>query len=360
MDAGSEIFLNYGEGWFQERGYDLQEPPTGRRPVEWLRQHGYCLDSIVPGKSNIRGAGRGVFAGRFLDEGEIVAPVPLLTVTVDSLQTIKEHESGRIVVMDQLLRNYCFGHANSSILLYPYCGTVNLINHGSAKDANVKLQWSDLSAASLQLPISRLKETSPQLLMELVAIRPIEEGEEILLDYGKDWEDAWDRHVCRWLPEGVINVVSSQMANQDPSNQIIRTAAEQQVHPYPDNLFTSCFYHFNVEDHRDAEINVWRSPPGLMTHSRNVRPCVVMDRHTAHDGELLYTVRMFNRPGLTPSARLPKGKPHIVTGVPRSSIEFSDKLYTTDQHLESAFRKEIGLSIFPQQWMDLDDFNTNL
>ena len=131
MDAGSEIFLNYGEGWFRERGYDLQEPPTGRRSVEWLRQHGYCLDtSIVPGRSKIKDAGRGVFASRFLKEGEIVAPVPLLTVTVDSLKTIKEHESGRIVVTDQLLRNYCFGHTNSSILLYPYWGTINLVNHG--------------------------------------------------------------------------------------------------------------------------------------------------------------------------------------------------------------------------------------
>ncbi len=90
-----------------------------------------------------------------------------------------------------------------------------------------------------------------------------------------------------------------------------------------------------------------------MNQSRNLRPCVVMDHHVGNDGELLYTVRIFNRPGLSPSTRVPTGKPHIVTGVPRFAIVFSDKLYTSDQHLENAFRQEIGLSIFPDQWKDL-------
>jgi hypothetical protein len=109
------------------------------------------------------------------------------------------------------------------------------------------------------------------------------------------------------------------------------------------------------EDHIEQEISVWRPSAGLIATTRNLRPCVVLDRHVGSDDELLYTVRMFNRPGLTPSARLPKGKPCIVTGVPRYAIEFSDKLYTTDQHLENAFRKEIGMSVFPSKWMDLGE-----
>ena len=45
---------------------------------------------------------------------------------------------------------------------------------------------------------------------------------------------------------------------------------------------------------------------------------------------------------------IPKSELHIVTHVPRSAIRFVDVQGTTDQHLEGAFRKEIGLDVFPK------------
>ena len=66
-------------------------------------------------------------------------------------------------------------------------------------------------------------------------------------------------------------------------------------------------------------------------------------------------VQIRNRPNLAPDARVPTGQVHIVTQVPRHAIRFTDKIYTTDPHLPTAFRHEIHLpdDVFPEQWKDL-------
>lgn len=358
--AGSEIYVNYGEGWFKERGYGNQQLPVGKHPVEWLRKTGYCLDNIFPGNSKVQNAGRGAFARRDLEVGAIVAPVPVLPLLSDSLKTAKEHElTGRVVVTDQLLRNYCFGHQNSSLLLYPYSSMINLINHSPTTEANVRLQWSEESTHLFDKSIAELQGPSSRLLLELVATKPIRKGDEILLDYGESWEQSWHAHVKNWkIPRLETFYVSSQDANKDNAHATLRTAAELQSNPYPDNLFTSCYYRLNadrdtVPSSNERQVIQWIETPTLTAESRNLRPCLVLDRYLSSLGDIRYTVRVFNRPGLSPSERIPTGRPFIVAGVPRYAIEFSDKLYTTDQHLENAFRKEIGLDVFPSQWMDL-------
>ena len=46
----------------------------------------------------------------------------------------------------------------------------------------------------------------------------------------------------------------------------------------------------------------------------------------------------------------------LLLGIPREAFRFVDRPYTSDVHLEGAFRKEIGLDetgIFPEAWLDL-------
>ena len=360
LEKGSEIFVNYGEGWFKERGYVDQPLPAGRRSSSWLREHGYCLDNLFPGESRLQHAGRGAFASRDLQTGNVIAPVPVLALTSESLKMAKEHEAtGQVVITEQLARNYCFGHRNSSRLLFPYSPMVNLINHGSEGTSNVKLRWSEASVLLIQ--VNELQELTSRLLLELVATRPIDQGDEILLDYGAEWESAWKDHVEHWQPPRA-RYVSSHDMNRDEEHRILLTPAELQIDPYPDNIFTSCYYRLSVElnlanTDNPSQVLQWRKSPGLMEGPRYLRPCAVLDRHPVgkdRQGEFLYTVRIFNRPGLDPSERVPKGRPYILKGVPRYAIEFSDKLYTTDLHLENSFRKEITLDVFPNQWMDIN------
>jgi len=288
---------------------------------------------------------------------------------------VKQHESGRLVQTQQLLLNYCFGHFNSSVLLLPYSNTVNLINHPENGVPNVRLRWSESSYRFFDKPLSVLQESSSHLLLELVALRDIEEGEEVLLDYGEDWVSAWEKHVKDWeVDMSALTITTSQEMNQ--KHTILRTLTEQSDYPYPENIFTSCFYSYSqrsstVDPHLDSSkgghqqqvmTDEWRYFKGIY-ETRNLRPCLILDRQESHlkegeksSDEIYYTVRLMNHPGLAENERIPRGVSYIVTKIPRRAVRFSDKLYTTDQHLENAFRHRMGLGdLFPDQWMDLSE-----
>ncbi|MGH7973906.1 MAG: hypothetical protein ACREBR_00170 [bacterium] len=78
-------------------------------------------------------------------------------------------------------------------------------------DVNVKLQWSKCShindAVLTKLTPKELREREETesglgaygISMELVAIRDIVEGEEILLDYDPDWMEAWSKYSKSWI-----------------------------------------------------------------------------------------------------------------------------------------------------------------
>jgi len=379
MKAGDEVYINYGPNWFQERR-DRQklitvEPRRQARSLQWLRHHGRCLDNIRPGRSLNKDAGRGAFAARALPAGSIVAPVPVLAITDRrALDIVREKEDGTTVPLKQLLLNYCLGHKDSSVLLYPYGPGVNLINHGGGKLANVRLRWSKFEPNPIQRNVSLLdlyqwqlphSVQAPKFLMELVALRDIQPKEELLLDYGADWVAAWMQHLQSWNPDDDKDrepYVPSYV--MEDAVKALRLEHELEKVPYADNVFTSCFYRYS--DNAAAALNLnqrthsavttfeWKQTRGIfeMTH---LRPCKILQRQRDAKGKLMYTVQIQNRFGLAPVERLPPKAVHIVTNVPRHAVRFSDKIYTTDQHLEYAFRHEIGVpdELFPDAWKDL-------
>jgi hypothetical protein len=114
------------------------------RSLDWLNDNGYCQDHIVPGRSTIVQAGRGAFAARDLPRDTIVGYSPLIHMgtdgreildivydnyddndderkdEVDDAEQRRRPEKGRHQF--DLILNYSFGHANSSVLLTPYGG----------------------------------------------------------------------------------------------------------------------------------------------------------------------------------------------------------------------------------------------
>ena len=349
LDAGDELFVNYGGDWMKERS--LNDGTVWKRTVSDLRQFGYCLDNIAPGTSLIEHAGRGAFATRDLEQGSVIAPVPLLSLSRSSLEILKERQDGTVEKSTQLLLNYCYGHANSSILLFPYSNGVNLVNHNSSQ-ANVKLFWpegSERIAHSL----------NAKYMLEMVALRDISKGEEIYLDYGIEWEEAWKMHADSWRPDPTDVKHYARKMNADARFSLIRTLEEQRIDPYPESIFTSCYYKLvpdAIEKLKTSKQSVGTYDPSMIA-PRNLRPCLVIQRRGIHASpsrkeERLYTVHVLNRPTLDAEQRIPRGHQHFVV-VPRSAIIFSEKTYTSDQHLVNAFRKEIGLGdAFPEQWRD--------
>ena len=371
--AGDELFLDYGPGWFRERGFVDTAPPK-KWEVSHLRQTGYCLDNIAPGPSLVKGAARGGFATRDLEKGSIIAPVPVIALSSASLEMIKERTDGSTVTSTQLLKNYCFGHPDSKLLLYPYSHGINLVNHHSSIP-NAKLQWWAGSILYFNKTLLELQQSS-QLMLELVATRPIKNGEEIYLDYGNEWAKAWKDHVDSWQAEPDNRHISAEsMNNRKEEYFILRTEKEQQSHPYPADVFTSCYYSYSDYSSKNhhplsttnsaptRSITEWK-PTSRVISLRNLRPCLVIRRDIARtnvnnngdSSSQIYTVRVMNRVGLAESERIPKGHAHLVTHVPRHAIVFSDKIYTSDQHLLNSFRKEIGLGdLFPSQWKDFQN-----
>ncbi|CAB9496363.1 Guanylate cyclase [Seminavis robusta] len=395
--AGNEILVNYGPGYFQMRNNQManekeedeeegaKQPQLLHRSLESLHETGFCLDNLKPGKSTIEHAGRGAFASRGQAKGSVVAPVPVLPITkreamdVTRKKQVSKKEFAETTTK-QLLTNYCYGHPKSSVLLFPYSPMVNLINH-SSKRSNVRLQWSSKSQPTLEhLQDINKKPTASTdgLLLELVATEDIQEGEEVLLDYGPEWQAAWEKHVKQWEPYPFEYAPGYVL---DEAVPVLGTQEEVQgSKPYPPNLLTSCFYPYvhpetkpsegEDDEKNDPTRNItsaeWRHMPGIF-ELRNLRPCTIMQRYevekdkdsSSGDSEdpsnFYYTVVIRNRYGLAPQERILPGQMHVVTRVPRRAIRFTDKVYTTDQHLQNAFRKEIGLSdeLF-RNWMDLD------
>ena len=165
---------------------------------EWFEEHGVCVDNLRPGPSNIPDAGRGAFANRAIKQGDTISPVPMIPIlnqeTLDLYTEsiiVKNDDGEESYILDpeaaptgrHMLLNYCFGHAESTLLLLPSAPIVNLINHAPEQSqVNAFLQWSshdfvfnDHNMHDEPLENWELKDGSPPpVMMELVASRDIQ------------------------------------------------------------------------------------------------------------------------------------------------------------------------------------------
>ena len=191
------------------------------RELDWLQEHGRCMDNIRDGISKIPHSGRGAFARRKIPQGTIVAPAPLIQIPDREIFTIYDKKSEKIneegdgndnydydyeLVADhdkpvhhQLLLNYCFGHVESSLLLCPYGLMTSHINH-DATNPNTMVVWSaDDQMAHPEWREKSIKKWGTKakagLSFDFVALRDIERDEEITIDYGSEWEEAWQNHL---------------------------------------------------------------------------------------------------------------------------------------------------------------------
>lgn len=344
---------------------DKIKKPRLKRSLEWLQGNGVCGDTMHMGLSTIRQAGHGAFASWKLQQGAVVLPVPLIhipkraalkfySVNPPAVRTGKQHGKNAKLMRAQLLLNYCMGHRNSSLLLSPYGPLFGLINHNKTL-ANVRLQWasplrSQHNPALLNVTIIELGDIHrSQLAMELVALRDIEPGEEIFLDYGDEWEAAWQKHVQRWKPvKGADTYVSAFEMNQQ-FDHVFRTESEQEERPYPPNLMIK-FHHYFFDD---AIRRFWlKSNPMPLSQPLDdwkkeySGECKIKSRHQL-GRRMLYTILV--------QSDEPSGEWISLEHVPREALFFQDRPYTTDMFLENAFRHDIRIpdELFPEKWKNL-------
>lgn len=228
VEAGGELTIYYGDWEFDTKAGPLSKP---RRTVSDLETNGWCIDHVEIKQSNIEGAGRGLFTKRRLPAGTTVVPAPL---QVFEDRSIFPRPNGQ----EQLFINYCLQPPNSNMMVYPYGPGCNLINH--SRNPNVGLRWSDKNLHHgefllLENASEFFKKGWPgTLVLEFYALRDLQAGEEILLDYGDAWQAAWDEHVANWTPPpGAEDYVYPE--DMDNAAQLL-TVEEQKEKPYPKSI----------------------------------------------------------------------------------------------------------------------------
>jgi len=170
------------------------------------------------------------------------------------------------------------------------------------------------------------------LMIDLVATRAIDEGEEILIDYGQAWDDAMKKHTIRWnstvetirigherddamrkrqrkLESKVRELkqrrtensmtasppssyVTAAEYNEQHQNDDIRTVTEQRRNPYPPNLETACRFEEDWMDEEDSEdgdadavtYESWYNQDARLDYGC-LLPCVIMERRDFVPGE---------------------------------------------------------------------------
>ena len=388
--------------------YEYDEPDAYGETLEWLRTYGVCIDTLQISSSTIPNVGLGAFAKRKFKKGETIISSPVIQFDRSQVQIVDQHEridsdeeiydedeeddyrddsdgKGRRrlhytehVKGQQLLLNYCFGHENSTVLLLPYGPGVNYINHNH-QNPNAIVDWTESAAefsdedALFVTAHELLYRKSRRLLFDYVALRDIEEGEEIFIDYGAQWQEAWEKHVSSWEEK---NKVEDKGATSSPPssrwytsaadykrshvNDPIRTLTEQEDHPYPSNIRTACLF-----EEQDGQIIVLNygykagSGPPVYWDSGNdgcLRPCNILDREFV-GGKYYYTVEvepMINK--LAPAYCDMSYDRRIVLKTPGRAIDLVDVEYTSHQHHPIGFRHEIGIpsDMFPDLWMTKD------
>jgi len=362
------------------------------RSAAWLEEHGVCLDHIVVRPRTARGD-RGAFARRPLPQGSVVAPAPLVHLSrhhVEYLyvQAAEDNDNQQTLLWEghQLLLNYCYGHPDSSLLLLPDSPMVNLIrhyNHSDNEQPNVAIRWSAthpnppewMQLTPDQLINNATYNKRSRLYMEFYALSDIAAGDELFLDYGHDWQRAWDRHVTEWESVSLHHAddyvaawdyerqCDEQLEQAEEGGDDDPTLWDRAVACFanpPSWIQTRCFA--GESENKEDEWNDWRAPFGTQLYqgkpyyggSDATLPCRVVQAEVAAADDDSFATTNFRVHLYTTD---PVRDEHFIQlqGVPRSAILVVDRPYTSNQNLRRAFRHEIGLpdEMVPPAWRDL-------
>jgi hypothetical protein len=332
----------------KESSSAMMSVPNVIRSEEWLQENGICLDNIRQDQSTILQAGRGAFATRLLPKESVIAPMPMIHMKKERLQIVKETDGNLEIVQDQLILNYCYGHKNSSLVMFPYSPIVNFVNHNFNHTAiNAKVQWSESKYHKSYLLDKTVKDILNEpysgVMLEFVATRDIEEGEEIFINYGDEWEAAWEKHVQEWKPPSDSELPPLYHLN---SMEIVKTEEEQKQRPYSPFVMTICFVNTNVMKFKGLSAS-W-SRYSIDADNASVGDSFICKITKRSDGNLYEVVAQDDN--------YEESKQEvIITDVPRHVIEFMYRPYTSDQHLKHAFRHPLAIpdDVFPSKWLDI-------
>lgn len=194
-----------------------------------------------------------------------------------------------------------------------------------------------------------LAETGAHLALDYVATRDIKQGEELFLDYGRNWEEAWREHVKHWQSTKFWS--NTYRNGRDWDSELkefpVRTTLEALTDPYATNIQTRC--------HSILDEDTWTNFTWSVLEYGY--PCEILERLKGDSTEYIYTVKMTTEPHNLYDAEFDSSETLVVDNVPRNAIRFFDIPRTSDIHLPDAYRHSIGLpdELMPEAWKNRRD-----
>ncbi|KAL7557110.1 hypothetical protein ACA910_002359 [Epithemia clementina (nom. ined.)] len=418
------------------------------RSLEWLQEHGSCADHLDSGPSTIPYAGLGAFVKRPIAQGETIVPAPLIhfehksrldmyrprvgrdsdayyhwTGVGDENDTDDNNDNENDDDQDddddsmeytdprateegpyhrQLYLNYCFGHDDTDLLLCPDMSS-GLINHSKEK-ANAKMVWSTKHMTHPEWltmsPEEWVHTDDIGLAWDFVATRDLEPGEQVLIDYGNAWEQAWQQHVTQWTsmspPDQEPCLPLSAMTLNDHGRDLVFPTVFERFH-HISSLNAHTHHHDdnnnNNNDNRGGNWTVCdashippRHLPELSCHGLLLDlwglqeyfnydddhyPCRIVDRYTttttstttthnnvAANGPVRYTIELFYRldlefePETLGTQQCVELFEAALWGVPSDFFQFQDRPYAHEFFQPGSFRHamQIPNDLLPAAW----------
>jgi len=193
IPKGSEIFFDYGgHDWFTDRGMEDFEVHDKLTLDDIPFHQRICLSDVEVHRSEQNFGGQGLFTTQNIAAGSVVTVSAALAVPVE---TFEQHIHATVLV------NYAISNGRPE---HPYylvpLSDIAMVNHGGNSQANVDLAFYDGHLGEIvpfpQFTFEELEEAeSAGLDLALVARRDIGKNEELLLDYGVEWEHAWFQYL---------------------------------------------------------------------------------------------------------------------------------------------------------------------
>ena len=226
------------------------------------------------------------------------------------------------------------------------------------------------------------------MIFDVVALRDIEVDEEIFIDYGQDWDLAWNTHIEQWKSpcEGIPIKDCEEYSSFEIATAMNHDKHNEMYHRWSDVHLTTCATNktmpwdggelvFLVGNISEAK-NVLSDPQiqeeflgfnnqddgfGFRHLSLSLpnTPCKIVDSDKVRN---TFDVVFFIQPDQIPdryrNGNVPDARALVrYDGLAADGVRFLNKPLKADWHDPKAFRHEIHIpgDVFPPLWKDLID-----
>lgn len=256
------------------------------------------------------------------------------------------------------------------MVFLPTSSAIVYVNHDD--NPNAKLRWADSSQSGHAN--EEWMETSPKdmvesdkyytvgLLMELVALRDIEPGEEITIDYGQEWKGAWDAHQKAWQetapatwPLRAVDLNARHLTAALPTELELEEFTDESL-SYPDDVSLKAFIMIDEADGKGKGTEQapyqYVAPDNFdQLGTATLFDVAVLDRFSS--AEPSATGASIGVDSYTYTVRVDyEDETSFVAGVPHHAFVFVDDAESGDQFAVDVkpFRHCIGIpdDVFPQ------------